>query len=80
MKMLVIVIVVMDMKCYHCIVRYQYFNTSIMKVHQRIKEEKMNIEIVDRLNQIEIQEQVRFKGSLQNKGLFSRPNGPGPYY
>ena len=30
----------------------------IVKVHQRIKEEKMNIEIVDRLNQIEIQEQV----------------------
>ena len=27
-------------------------------MHQRIKEEKMNIEIVDRLNQIEIQEQV----------------------
>ena len=29
-------------------------------MHQRIKEEKMNIEIVDRLNQIEIQEQVLF--------------------
>ena len=44
----------------------------MVKVHQRIKEEKMNIEIVDRLNQIEIQEQVRncrnrcfsFDGSL----------------
>ena len=30
------------------------------QVHQRIKEEKMNIEIVDRLNQIEIQEQVKW--------------------
>ena len=29
-------------------------------MHQRIKEEKMNIEIVDRLNQIEIQEQVKW--------------------
>ena len=33
-------------------------DNKILAEHQRIKEEKMNIEIVDRLNQIEIQEQV----------------------
>jgi len=32
------------------------FQLQAAKVHQRIKEEKMNIEIVDRMNQIEIQE------------------------
>lgn len=33
------------------------FQLQAAKVHQRIKEETMNIEIVDRMNQIEIQEQ-----------------------
>jgi len=32
------------------------FQLQSAKVHQRIKEEKMNIDIVDRMNQIEIQE------------------------
>merc|ERR1712152_54394 len=33
------------------------FQLQAAKVHQRIKEEKMNIDIVDRMKQIEIQEE-----------------------
>ena len=37
-----------------CLVRQGFFQAA--KVNQKIKEEKMNIDIVDRMKQIEIQE------------------------
>lgn len=49
------------------------FQLQTAKVQQRIKEEKMNIEIVDRLNQIEIQEQETERRSRE---LHSRVKAP----
>jgi len=49
------------------------FQLQTAKVHQRIKEEKMNIEIVDRLNQIEIQEQETARRQAE---LTSRVRAP----
>jgi len=49
------------------------FQLQAAKVHQRIKEEKMNIEIVDRMNQIEIQEQEILR---RQRELASRVKAP----
>ena len=48
------------------------FQLQTAKVQQRIKEEKMNIDIVDRVNQIEIQEQVRNIKQMIEKHNFTR--------
>lgn len=49
------------------------FQLQTAKVQQRIKEEKMNIEIVDRLNQIEVQEQ---ETERRERELTSRVRAP----
>lgn len=49
------------------------FQLQAAKVHQRIKEEKMNIEIVDRMNQIEIQEK---EIERRQRELHSRVKAP----
>jgi len=49
------------------------FQLQTAKVQQRIKEEKMNIEIVDRVNQIEIQEQ---ETERRQRELTSRVRAP----
>lgn len=49
------------------------FQLQTAKVQQRIKEEKMNIEIVDRVNQIEIQEQ---ETERKERELTSRVRAP----
>ena len=48
------------------------------KIQQRIKEEKMNIDIVDRVNQIDIEEKEieRRRKELQSRLMVRNKNGP----